>query len=221
MGQHEIRHRKDDSGYTLVELLTAMGLASVLLVAIAVVFTATTKGVRTIDTQVSTTADGRIAMEAMTRSMRVAAIPGAGGQTSAILSATSNSVSFFALLNRTGSPAATTPNPTLVAYTWDGTCLNESQTPQRTAADGSVLWDQNTSTKCLARTTKLPVFTYYTSGLATATTLVPPSAGLTLANRKLVMSIQVDLSIIDPKNPTVKAILLTDRVTLTNVSITT
>lgn len=211
------RRRTDDSGYTLVELLVAMGVASVLLVAIGVVFQAVTSGVRTIDTQVSTVGDGRIAMEAMTRSLRVAAIPPAGNQTSAVLTATQNSVSFFSLLNRTGSPATTTPNPTLITYSFDGTCINETRTPQRTASDGSVLWDQNAGTTCLARTTTAPVFAYYTSGLSTTTALTVPLTGLTAANRVNVRSIQVSLTVTDPKNPSVKPIRLTDRVTLTNV----
>jgi Tfp pilus assembly protein PilW len=216
----EFPHRGDDSGYTLAELIVAMGMASILLVAIGTIFNATTSGVRTLNTQVSTVADGRIAMEAMIRSMRVAAIPpGTVNETIAVKTATRNSVSFFALLNRTGSAATTTPNPTLVSYSWSSAtnCINESRTPQRTAANGDVIWDQNTTTTCLARTTQAPVFAYYINGSTSTPITIPSSGSLTATNRTTVRSIQMSLTIKDPRNPSVKPIQLTDRVTLTNV----
>jgi prepilin-type N-terminal cleavage/methylation domain-containing protein len=220
-GRRRNQEPERDSGYSLVELLVAMGVASVLLVAIGVVFMAVTKGVRTIDTQISTAGDGRIAMEAMTRTLRVAAIPPilpTGATKSAVVTATAASVSFYALLNRTGSPATSTPNPTLVAYSYDGACINQSLTPQRTAADGSVSWDQNTSTTCLARTTVAPAFSYFVNGLADTSAISPvPAGGLSAATLPTVRSVQVSIGVRDAKNPTVKAVSLTDRVTLTNV----
>ncbi len=205
--------RRRDDGYTLVELLVAMGVASVLLIAIGVVFLGITRGVTTIDVKTATTADGRITMEAMTRSMRVAFKP--TNQDAAIVSATGTGLTFYALLNRTGSPVATAPNPTLVSYSFDGTCVNQTLTPATADASGNLTWNSGAATTCLARTTTAPAFSYYLSAATSSTMSV--GAGLSLNDRKLVRSIGVNLSVQDAANPSVKAVPLTDRVTLTNL----
>nr|WP_269811154.1 prepilin-type N-terminal cleavage/methylation domain-containing protein [Kineosporia rhizophila] len=208
------RRRSDDDGLTLVELMVTMGVASVLMVAIGVVFLGTIRGVTTINVKTAATADARITMEAMTRSLRVAVRP--VGVDAAIVSATMNQVSFYSLLNRTGTPAATAPNPTLVRYWHDGSCVNQSSTPATTGADGSLTWNPaGTRTICLARTVTAPVFTYYlTSATTTEMTI---GSGLSLNDRNLVRSVGISLSMKSAASPTVSPVPLVDRVTLTNL----
>jgi len=55
--------------------------------------------------------DARVAMEAVTRTLRVAYKPKAAP--SAVLRAEPNRVQFYALLNRTGSPSLAEPPATL------------------------------------------------------------------------------------------------------------
>ncbi|GAA3637626.1 hypothetical protein GCM10022223_65670 [Kineosporia mesophila] len=204
--------RRDD-GVTLVELSVAMGVASILMVAIGVVFFSTLRGVTTVNTKTSTTADGRIVMEAMTRTMRVAVRPAQFD--SAFVSAGTGQVSFYSLLNRTGTPATVTPLATLVSYSYDGTCINQTLTPPRTDSTGNQVWDTGAVTTCLGRTTTPPVFTYYGAGSGTTSKL--SATPLSSNNQKLVRSIQIDLSIQDSAQPSVAPVILTDRVTLSNL----
>jgi prepilin-type N-terminal cleavage/methylation domain-containing protein len=203
----------DDAGMTLVELLVAMFVTSILLAGLATVFTGTLGAVRTVNVKTSTTADGRIAMEAMTRTIRVAYQP--SDQSSALILATSSKLSFYALLNRTGVNTAI-PLTSLIEYDWDGTCITEAQTPGRTNSAGVVVWDTGRVSKCLARTSVAPTFAYYTSGNSSAA-LVVPSAGLIDADRQLVVSIQVSVTVKDAANPSVTGVTVSDRITLINV----
>ena len=205
--------RQDDTGLSLVELLVAMFVASILLAGVATVFTGTLRAVRTVNVKTSTSADGRIAMEAMTRTIRVAFQP--SNQTTAIASATANTLTFYSLINRTGVNTAI-PLPSFIEYGWDGTCITEAQTPGVTNAAGVLVWDTGRVSKCLARTSVAPVFNYYTTGSGT-TPLTIPAGGLTAMTRQTVVSIQVALTISDAANPTVTGVPVTDRITMINV----
>jgi prepilin-type N-terminal cleavage/methylation domain-containing protein len=203
----------DDAGMTLVELLVAMFVTSILLAGVATVFTGTLGAVRTVNVKTSTTADGRIAMEAITRTVRVAFQP--SGQSSALILATTSKLSFYALLNRTGVNTAT-PLASLIEYDWDGTCITEAQTPGRTNGAGAVVWDTGRVSKCLARTSVAPSFAYYTSG-SSSTPMVVPTAGLIDTDRQDVVSIQASVTIKDAANPSVTGVPVSDRITLINV----
>jgi Tfp pilus assembly protein PilW len=203
---------------TLVELMVAIFVTSILLAGVATVFTTTLRAARTVNIKASSTADARIAMEAMSRTLRVAYLP--AGETAAIVSATANALSFYALINRTGVATAQ-PLPTLIEYSWDGTCLNEAQTPGRTlsvpSADGSTMaWDTGRATKCLARTSIAPVFAYYLSG-SDPSAMTIPTGGLSATDLPTVESVQASVTIKDPANPSIGGIPMTDRVTLVNV----
>jgi prepilin-type N-terminal cleavage/methylation domain-containing protein len=205
--------QRDDAGMSLVEVLVAMFVTSILLAAVGTVFTGTLRGVRAINVKTSTTADARIAMEAMTRTLRVAYLP--SNQTSTIASATGSAVSFYSLINRTGSTTAT-PLPTFVEYYWSGNCVNEAQTPGRINTAGVLVWDTGRIAKCLARTSVAPVFAYYTSG-SSASAITIPGTGLVLTDRQSVVSIQASLTVQDPANSGIAGIPITDRITMINV----
>lgn len=204
---------RTDAGMTLVELLIAMFITSILLAAVASVFAGTMKNVRVVNTKAATTADGRIAMEAITRTIRVAFQP--SNQVSALALANTNTLSFYALINRTGVNTST-PLPSLIEYGWDGTCLTEAQTPGRLNASSILVWDTGRVNKCLARTTIKPVFAYYLTGNAT-TPLTVPGTGLAAATLQTVQSIQVTVNVQDATNPSITGVPFTDRVTMINV----
>lgn len=216
--------RSPDAGMSVVETVVAMSIASILLAGIATVFIGSLQVVRVVTAKTATTADARIGMEAMTRSMRVAVRP--DGLSSALVSATGSTVSFYALLNRTGGTSA--PTPTLVAYAWDGTCLNQSLTTASAVANPPAsgpfyTWPTtNRTTTCLLRTTTAPTFTYFASGLlssggvATAP-LTVPAGGLDTATLPTVQSIGISLTAKDATAAGVNGVTMVDRVTLTNV----
>jgi prepilin-type N-terminal cleavage/methylation domain-containing protein len=202
----------NDRGVSLVELVVAMAIGSILLTAVATVFIGTLRAVRTTTVKTATAADTRLGVEAMTRTLRVAVQP--AGTDAAIVSASPTAVTFYTLINRTG--VTTQPAPTLVEYGWDGTCVTEAQTPARTltsppAAGPFYAWDTGRRSKCLFRTSVAPQFTYYGDG-STTTELTPGTDPLSA-----IQSVQVALTARDASNSDVGPVTSTVRVTLRNV----
>jgi prepilin-type N-terminal cleavage/methylation domain-containing protein len=213
------------AGLSLIELLVAMSVAGILLAGVGVVFVGILRGVTTTNVKTATGADVRIAIEAMTRTLRVADVP--YGEGSAFVSASTNAVTFYALLNRTGTASTTEPVPTLVRYSWSSAtnCLDEAQTTSSAVtnpADGGPYYTwptTNTTTRCLLRTTTKPVFTYYPSGLLNAVAMTADS-GLTAADLLLVRSVGLLITATDPGNPGVAGVPAETRVTLENLHAT-
>lgn len=208
------RRAGGDAGLSVVELAVAAFIGSVLFAGVGAVFVGTSRAVRAVNVKTSTSGDVRIGMEAMGRSLRVAYEP--AGEPVAITSSTPSALTFYALLNRTGT--TTQPLPTLVEYSWDGTCLREAQTPARTLAvpeaDGSIYaWDTGRVNKCLLRTSTAPAFSYYADG-STTTALTSTS---TQAERQTIHSVAVALTVADAANPTVGGVRAGTRLTLTNL----
>jgi prepilin-type N-terminal cleavage/methylation domain-containing protein len=213
-----------DDGMTLIEMLVAMFVASILLAGIATVFVGTLRGVTTTNVKTATGADVRIAMEAMSRTVKVATAP-AGVSGGAFVSASTFGLSFYALLNRTGADSTAEPVSTLVTYVYDpvGKCLNESRTLGTrivNPANGGpyFLWPATaTQTKCLLRTATAPTFKYYTSGSLAATAIPLADAGLNVANLLTIRSVAINLVATDPKNSTITGIPSETRISLENL----
>jgi hypothetical protein len=189
------------------------------------------KAIRIATVRVSTGADARVAMETLSRTLRVAVVP--SGEWSAITVGSYDAISFYALLSRTASTA--TPLPTLVEYYRDAAtnCLMEAQTPARVLAVpvGSSLyaWDTGRVAHCVVRTAQVPSaagpwFSYYTTGqvVSAGSATVPltvSTGGLVLSDRQSVRSVEVSLTVTDPSNPTVTGVSDKVRLTLGNVSL--
>lgn len=219
----------DDEGFGLPELLVSMTMFGIVIAAAAAVFTGTIDGVRFTQTKNATTADVRIAMEAMTRSIRVAVKP--EGEPSAVVSAQATAVQFYASLDR--GITQTVDRPTRVTYAFNPatSCLNETQVPASNNPGADVatrpfVWTTPGKTKCLIKTFAPAAFAYFDAGTilqADQTTLVAPlsltAAGPSLAPGQLpiVVSVQVSLNVQDPNNTAVGGVLARDRVTLGNV----
>ncbi|GAB6904002.1 hypothetical protein [Kineosporia succinea] len=205
MGPQECDRNQRDAGLSLAELVVAVGVASVLMIAIGVVFNGTLQGVGALQVKTSATADARIAMEAMTRSVRVVYKP---DKQSAIEQNQANAITFYALLNRTGSAVTQMPQPTKVQYLFEGNCIRQKTWPASVDAAGNVTWPSSgLVSTCLARTSVAPTFTYYPTGSGTATVTDP----------NLVRSIGISVEVRDPARPKVKSVQLVGRVTLTNL----
>jgi prepilin-type N-terminal cleavage/methylation domain-containing protein len=199
-----VRRHRDDRGVSLVELSVAMMIAGILLSATAAAFMGAMRTVRSVNASTSSVADARTAMEAVTRTLRVAYKP--AGQPSAVVSAGPTSIRFWALLNRTGAPTLTDPPPTLVDYAYTGGCLTETQTVGGTPR-----------AKCLVRTTVAPTFTYFSSGAATVAGAPVAPLPATPPDLTVVRSVQVSLTVRTPNNPAATALPVVTRVTLQNV----
>lgn len=212
--------RRGDAGMSVVELVVAMSVASIVLAGVASVFVGVMRVTRVIGVKTATTADSRVALEAMTRSLRVTSRP--DGVTAAFTVATPTAVSFYSSLNRGTSGE---PPQTFVEYSWDGTCLNESQTTSQPVASPPstgpfYTWPAaNKRTKCLVRTATAPTFSYYDDPLIVSggTTVAAMPDTSTAVLRKAIRSVQVALTVQDAANPAIAGVPVTSRVTLTNV----
>jgi prepilin-type N-terminal cleavage/methylation domain-containing protein len=220
---------RGDQGFGLAELMVSMALFSIAVAAVAAVLIGTLDTVRFTTTKNRVTADARIGMDAVSRSLRVAVQP--PGEDAAIVSATASGVSFYSSLDRGG--AQTPDRPTKVTYAHGAlggrTCLLETQVPasDNTGADSATkpfVWTSTGVTTCLVETATAPAFAYYDTGRLTDPTtgadtspLPVPSSGLELVDRQRVVSVQVDLAGEAAGAGDVPPVFARDRVTLSNL----
>jgi hypothetical protein len=212
-----LRRRRDERGTSLTEVMIAGTLGVVVAAATVGVFTATVRTLRTVTVRTSETADGRIAMDQLSRELRVA-VPLRGG-VAALTSATATQLTFSALLDRTGASAAAdaTVAPTQVSYTYANSCVWVTYTPMVLNA-GATAWLTSTpvsTPKCLLHTTTAPQFGYFTTGAISAGGQL--TAPLTSVQWIAVRSIEVTLTANDPNASGVSASELRSRISLSNV----
>lgn len=203
---------------TLVELTVSMFIGSVVLAALATVFVGATHTERAVIARTTTTADARVAMEAMTRGLRVTVDP--PGTATAFAVAGDNTVTFYSSLT---TPTATTdPAPTKIQYTYDTTrkCLARTEWPA-TGSFPTYSWpDATKHSTCLAfgsLTTGAPaLFTYYASG--DGTVAVPTIAGVVpTVNLPNIRAVGLNLSLSSANSTAAPATVLSDRVELVNL----
>lgn len=203
-----------DHGVTLVEFVVAAVLTSLVAAATVGVFAGALRSMRHASVRNATAADVRVAMEQVTRELRVATVP--SGAAAALVSATPTALSFYSAIDRTGTDV----HPYRIDYTYDGTCLKVTQTPSldKTATPDTA----NARTTCLLRTTTAPSFTYYPSGAISVNGITTPaldaSAGLSAANLAAVRSVEITLSGQSADAADITGTPLRSRVTLTNVA---
>jgi hypothetical protein len=188
-------------------MTVAAVLGALILAASATAFIGSMRAVRSVTTTTTSLADARVAMEAVTRTLRVAYKPSTA--TSAVLLAQPNHVQFWALLNRTGNPSLVEPPATLVEYWYAGGCLMEQQTLSGTSR-----------TKCLVRTTVMPTFTYYTSGASAVAgvPVTPMTTPVATANLPDIRSVQVSLTVLPTGARAADALPVISRVTFENLA---
>lgn len=221
-----LRRDRAEAGFSLPELLVTVGVLSIVMTAVGTVFLGSLKSVRVVRERTETAADARVALEAVTRSLRVAIRP--DGEAAALTLATGSAITFYSVLNRSGTTAD--PLPSKVEYAWNGTCLTEAVTPARVltspAATGPFYaWDTGRTSKCLVRTTVAPTFAYYstpaiTTGGVTNAAMTIPAGGLVSTDLPLVQSVEVTVAVKASTGLTNGTTVL-DRVTLTNVLLDT
>lgn len=205
----------DDEGMSLTELIIAMMIASIVLVGVGALFVSSLRQNRTVTAKTTSTADARIGMEAMTRTLRVAVVP--SGNASAFNSplatpVSSSRVSFYSSL---GAVTGTTdPLPTLVTFYYDATkkCLVREMTP----SGGSL------SSVCIARgginLSGDPLFTYYPLAADGTVSTTPYATSAITSNLPTIASVAINLQVTDLASPTVPPTKLQDQVTLINIA---
>jgi Tfp pilus assembly protein PilW len=199
---------------SLMELIIAMSVASIVLLGVGTLFVSSLRQNRTVMAKTTTTADARIGMEAMTRDIRVAVVPSGGTSPFNSPVGTPVSSSRISVYSSLGAVTGTTdPQPTLVTFYYDATkkCLVRELTP----ASGSLTWT------CIARGTINasgdPLFTYYPLAAdgTVSTTAYAPSA--ITSNLPTIASVAINLQVTDTANPSVLPTKLQDQVSMINV----
>lgn len=212
----------------LPELLVAMAVASVVLVAVATTFATSLRLTSDVNSRTGALADARLAMDTVARRLRVAVRP--PSQPAMVVAAGPSSLRFFASTTATGAyPTAaangtTTPlPPTLVEYSLHPTsgCFEEALTPGSPAVSASgeptYIWPvTNRRARCLVlggvATGASPLFRYY-DGATTATPLVLIGATPPL---DLIRSVAVDVAVLEKPGVKVKPTVVQTRVSLAN-----
>jgi prepilin-type N-terminal cleavage/methylation domain-containing protein len=212
--------RREDRGISLAEMLIAMSIASIIMLAIGTLFVSSLRQNRTVSGKTTSTSDARIAMEAMTRALRVASIP--PGKPAALITATTTSLSFYSSLGT--STATNDPKPSLVTFTVDTTrrCLWREVTP---ATVVGTTWSWPTTSKksgCVARgdfnTDGTPVFTYFPLAADDTVSTTAYAQSAVAANLGNVASVGLAVEVGDTRYPAVGPSTLQDQVTLINVA---
>jgi type II secretory pathway pseudopilin PulG len=207
-----------DAGLSLAEMLIAMMMASIVMITLGTLFVGSLRENRTVIGKTNSTADARIAMEAMTRELRVATTP--KGQTTALTSATATAVTFYSSIG--ASTSSTDPNPSLVTLRIDTTnkCLWREITPA-TVVGATLTWP--TASKkagCVARgninASGADLFTYYPMNADGTVSTTAYTAGQLSANLDNIGAIGLALSVGDVANPAVNPTVLQDQVSLVN-----
>jgi prepilin-type N-terminal cleavage/methylation domain-containing protein len=208
---------RDDDGFTLPELLVAMALAGVLLTAIAAVTISVSRSVGAVSSSIAATADARLAVESMTRRLRVADSPHrtADKPPPAIAAAGTRGITFYANIARPAT--STSPGPTQVEYVVDEatSCLRETLTPAA-GAQPPYTYDPTTSTtRCVAHGVIVgPVFSYYATDALDPMEM--PDGTLEPSLRGAVTSVVIRLQLLDASSGAGRSAVLQDRVTLAN-----
>ncbi len=214
---HPRRGRRDDRGTTLTEVMLAGSLGVVVAAATIGVFTASVRTLRGVTVRTAQTADMRIAVNEMTRELRVA-VP-LRNNVAALANATASEITFYALLDRTGASRAADADvaPTKVTYTYNNNCIWVTYNAMALNA-GSTAWVVGAAStpKCLLRTTVAPQFGYYSTGAITGGGQI--AAPLTSVQWIAVRSIELTVTANDPTTSgAVAATPLRTRVSLSNV----
>jgi type II secretory pathway pseudopilin PulG len=201
--------RRGDAGVTLVELSVATFVGALLLTAVAGVFVGGTKALRAVNATTAATADARHAGEEVSRMLRVAYPPTASQP--AIVAATPTGVTFWALVDHSGTVGPAAPAPVLIQYSFSGNCLTEKRTVSGVAGTPT----------CVIRTTRAPSFTYYPLGGVQSDGSLPAPLPATPAvapeDLGRIQGVEIALSVQDPHDPTAHAVSVQNRVTLENV----
>lgn len=230
-----LRTATGDAGIGLVELLVAMALGSILLIALGTTFAGSLRTTSRATTQVSNTAEMRLGLDTVARHLRLAVSPSSASATLKLPSfeaATPTSVRFYASLTTPGSDAD--PAPTLVEYSVTGTCLQEARTRPVVTATGAWSWTDPAAvrtTTCLVRGAVTgdggALFSYFGAGAYAAGSfptsspvgpaLGDPVTGVDAAVLGDIRSVQVSAALQSSATSSTPAVRASTRVTLVNL----
>lgn len=227
------RRPTGEDGLSLSELLVTMVVGSLVLGAAAVLFSSALQSSTTTQRRLDTVNSGRIAMDALTRSLRTAVLPSQlddlTNTDAAFLRATADSVSFYANLQNDPGPTPSPDDlahlgPRRVSYAVVGGSLVQSlQLPDAHAVDDHdyTYCDPQAAGCSVTRlalspvSTVMPLFTYYANG-GTRLDLDPACGCLSSAGLLAVDAVEVRLAVPQPAGSAAAPTTYLSRVALPN-----
>lgn len=221
----------DDSGLTLVELLVAGVIMTIVLAAAVSLMIGIFSTHGLASGKSDSTLGARNFSESISRTVRVATTP--TGKESAFVTAKPHELEFYASLQRGGTQDAL--HPTRVRYYYDSAlgCLRESQVPV-TIVNGQQQYIPSSAVeRCVAHTAAAPLFQYYADGrevdnagnevqpLPAGATGVPTKTGTTAckttpADTRCIVSVRVKARVTAEVGSKDRPTALDFRITLTN-----
>jgi Tfp pilus assembly protein PilW len=210
------RRPSGEAGTSLAELLVTMAVTSLVLVMGGAMYAGTLRTSQLAQAKTTSSSDARIAMEALSRDLRVAITPTAAP--SAFVLAAPDQVTFYR--SRGAATATTDPVVDKVWYWVDAAahCLRRA-----TALKAATGWPTaRPAGGCIAQgDLNTDVFTYYpltTTATPSPSALATPPASVADSSLPSVAAVGVRLRVRATAWPSVTPTELTQRVTLTNVT---
>jgi prepilin-type N-terminal cleavage/methylation domain-containing protein len=209
------RRLSGDAGMSLAELLVAMAVTSLVLVMGGAMFAGTYRTTQIAQAKTTSSSDARIAMELLSRDLRVAIKP--SGQPSAIVFAGPDQVTFF----RSRGPATPTTDP-VVDKLWYWVDASAHCLARATAVQGVGGWPTTRPAGgCVAQGDLHPeIFTYFpvTTGPTPPAALAPAGSVIDGGALPQVAAVDIRLKVTATGVGPAATTELTQHVTLTNVT---
>lgn len=208
-------HRmKNDAGMSLVELLVAMGVLSIVMVIVTNLFVTVVATTQAANTARSAVGQAGNAMDEIARVVRMGtsnAVSGSSTPDPAVVSGTGTALTVLSYVDTTASA----PLPTKVAFTVDAGVLTEARTVFLPSGSLAVIGSTTTSRQVASGLTSIG-FTYADSA---GRVLTPAASGLSDGQRALVTTITVTVTAPNSSRGTDDPIVLSNSVLLTNVAL--
>lgn len=229
-----LRATRGDTGLTLIEMVVAMAVGTIVIIASFTLHISSLRAASGTGTRLNQINEGRVAVEAMSRSLRTAILPrqlgaecvsgSVGCLEAAFMRGESGSVRFYANINNVPDVTGVrnTNGPSRVEYSvTDGTLRESIQRPELHApGDTSYTYCDATSPTCTVSTRVLAtgvqsapaLFTYYDRSGA----VLPTPLGAAMLQN--VDSIDIQVRVSQPGHPSVAPTTYVTRVSLPNAA---
>lgn len=205
--------RRGDEGFSLVELLVAMAVLSIVMVMVTNLFVTVTRATQSANVSRNAVGQASNAMDEITRTVRLASPNAVAGTTPspAVASGTSSTITVLTYVDT----AAGSPMPTQVAFALNSGALQETRTASNPSGTFAVFTGAATTRTVASGLTSI-AFGYAD---ASGTAITPSGTGLTAAQQAQVATVTVTVTAPSISGGTSDPIVLTSTVLLTNVAL--
>lgn len=225
----------DESGFSLVELLVAVILMGIVLTMIANIYISTVKATDQAGSRHESTGNASNVANELNAVIRFATTNPVAGTTDPSPALLAGTTTRLVLMSTIGVPTTIETGgrptkPTLVEF--QRTTAGQMQERRWIPTASGVTWvfagaDPTTVTPASSRLlggtmTTGTVFRYFKpddGNAATNEEIVPAVGGLTAAQRPLIASIEVRISMVPPNKPTATPVVITNRIALANLGL--